>query len=589
MIRRRTPRRSRTSALTMCACALMAAACADGGSDSREAAPAPASAPAEDPNADDEPWSELGQSTSRNNLPNWPATGAGGGSSGADVSAPTGWEVCWGAPPAAGSDGISFSDATSELGLVDPLVGMYGHAIAVGDPNADGWPDLFVGTFADRPIEDYQVRGSDGPSPDRVLLGGPDGFSVDESFPGQMARSSGATFADLDGDGDEDLVVTRNPRGDDEIGGRPTTIFERAGNGWSVATELAADVGGRSVAAADFDGDGLLDLAIAGDRFGAGPTRFYRNTGGLGFEDATAEWGIPDDVETLALATVDLDGDGALDVVFSGDTRVLLGRGSGSFDVVDEPLLAWELFGNEDDPAGMAIGDLDNDGRPDLVIGQHFNSTLDFGELVPVRVLLNRSEPGQLSFTDATEASGSPALPTKSPHVAIADLDNDGWPDVVTSARDGNGMPVVLRNDGVVDGIPQLEAASEPTSADYFVTGATVDLDRDGRLDMVQVAWEPATPSLAVLNASRSGDWIELDLSSADLPTGTRIDVEHADGEVSTTWTQSTSGYAAGEPATVHLGLGQVEGGAIVRIEDSEVAQFEAGNVKASAGTCAQP
>ncbi len=105
--------------------------------------------------------------------------------------------VCWSAAPAGGS-GVAFADETAAAGLVDPLTGMYGHAVAGADVDGDGWTDLFVGGFADRPAEDYRERGATGPSPDRLLRGGPDGFAVDEAFPGEQARTSGATFADLD-------------------------------------------------------------------------------------------------------------------------------------------------------------------------------------------------------------------------------------------------------------------------------------------------------------------------------------------------------------------------------------------------------
>lgn len=469
------------------------------------------------------------------------------------VVSPDGGSVCW-AASADGGSGVAFTDVTADVGLVEPLTGMYGHAAAAADIDGDGWTDLFVGSFADRPTEDYQVRGADGAAPDRLLMGGPDGFRVDDSFPGERGRTSGATFADLDADGDLDLVVVRNPRSDDEVKRRPTVVYERAGDSWEEASTLADDVAGRSVAAIDVDRDGLLDLAIAGDRFGPGSSRLYRNLGDLDFEDATSEWGMPDDLETLAIAVVDLDADGWLDIVASGDERVLLGR-EGGFDVEREPVLEWEIIGNEDDPAGIAVGDLDADGRPDLVVGQHFNSTVDAGAQVPVRIFLNRTDDGELDLVDVTEQVGSPPLATKSPHVAITDVDNDGRPDIVTSAAAADGTPIVLHNVSADDAL-RFETVGQTGDGTYWVTGATDDFDHDGRVDVFMVAWEPATESPMFANDSAAGRWVTVGVES---PHDTVV-VTDADGQVDTRgWAQSTTGYAAGAAPVVRFGLGDLD------------------------------
>lgn len=512
----------------------------------------------------------------------------------AAASASLSTATCWESAPVGGAPQVSFADAAADLALVDPLTGMHGHAAASGDVNGDGWTDLFVGGFADREPSVYAVRGASGPSPDRLLLGGADGFRIDPTFSDDRARSSGAVFADLDADGDVDLVVARNQRGTDGIGGRPTVVLENTGDGWVERATLADGVAARSVAAADLDRDGVLDLVIAGDRFGDAPTEVYRGLGGFEFDDVTTEWGVPDDFTGLALTTVDIDGDGRLDVVMNGDSRVLLGTDDG-FQIADVPELTWETFGDEDDPAGVAVGDLDGDDRPDLVLGHHFNSTLDFGERVPVRILLNRSEPGAPAFDDATEQSGSPDLWTKSPHVAIVDVDNDGLNDVITSAATESGAPLVLRqlaNDSDAPAIPRFEPSGTEGTGQYWVTGVNEDLDRDGRVDALLVEWEPTLPSVLGRNTSAGGSWLEIDTTSIPAAIGHLVTVDDpSTGEVlARVWPASTTGYAAGASGIVHVGLGDAPATVSVRVPTGDDAvRFTAPvDARTSTGGCAE-
>lgn len=469
---------------------------------------------------------------------------------------PQAFGTCWSARPA-GAGKVPWTDVTDQWGLLEPLTGMHPHAIAAGDANGDSWVDLFVGTFADRPDEDYLQRGAAGPSPDRLLLGSEDGFVVDESFPEVFARTSGALFADLDGDGDDELVAVRNPRGDEGAQSVPTTIYERVGTNWSAATELPAGVAGRAAADLDVDADGDQDLVVVGDKWGGVGLRVYTNEGGLLFRDASAELGVPADLFGLAVSTVDVDQDGWRDLVVNGDPRILRG-GPDRFEVVEVAELEWETFGDEDDPAGVAVGDLDGDGRPDLVLGHHFNSTVDFGERVPVRVLLNRSAPGDIRFDDATESSGSPPLSTKSPHVSLVDVDNDGAQDIVTSAVDGDGVPVVLLRDATSDGV-SFEVLGDVGTAEYHVTGVSTDLDRDGRVDLVQLAWEPSRPSRALRNGLAGGAWTEVALGDQGDLTGASVAVT-VDGRTRVAFDEATTGYASGAPPVVHIGLGEVDG-----------------------------
>lgn len=478
--------------------------------------------------------------------------------------------VCWEAAPADGSEEVAFADITEAAGLIDPLLGMDGHAAAWGDVNEDGWVDLFVGTFADRPPEEYQARGAPGPSPDRLLLGGPDGFGIDEGFPEMLGRTSGAAFADLDADGDLDLVASRNTRASDG-GGRPTEILENRDGDFVVVPEagIPSDLVGRSIGVLDVDRDGLLDLFVAEDRWTGGSSVLLRNTGGLGFEDATPASGLPADVAGYGVAVSDLTGDGHADLFVAGSNRLFVSNGDGTFHEADAAVFAWATFGGEDDVTGVAIADVNRDALPDVVLGHHYNSTVDFGQSVPVRLYLNEgtNADGDPVFRDVTEESGLVGLPTKAPHVELVDVDNDGWPDLLTTASAGGGTgPAVFRHLGLEDGVPRFAAPEGLGDAHYWVTGPTADVDRDGRIDVLLVEFDPALPSLLLRNETASGNWLSVAVDpELGGGVGARVGVYRAGGlgdagallgyrEV-----VASQGYSAGTPAEVHVGLGDEE------------------------------
>ncbi len=454
-------------------------------------------------------------------------------------------------PPGAGPR--VWVDVTDTWGVVEPLTGMFVHAAAWGDVDDDLRPDLVVGTFADRDPERYRVRGAAGPAPDRLLLGGADGFtSVD--LPVDPGRTSGALFADLDADGDADLVLSRNAGLANQMPGG-LVLFENqdADLRFAAAVPLPG-FQARTVGAFDFDGDGLLDLAVAEDRYGDTGTRLLRNLGDWSFEDVTTRSGIGQ-VFGLGLTTVDLSGDGIPDLFVAGDNRLFLGVGDGTFRPVDSSAFAWERFGPEDLVGGVSAGDVNGDGLPDLVVGHHFNSTVDEGRRVPVRLYLNR---GSGRFEDVTERAGLVGLPTKAPHVEVADLDNDGTPDILTSASAGDG-PAVFWGLGVVDGVPRFEEPEGLGAAQYWVAAPTVDADGDGVLDVLLAEFDPSVPS-RLLAGGGGGNWLEVSVSGPGRGIGALVELRAPDGTLlGSTEITATVGYSAGRMPVARFGLGEAE------------------------------
>ncbi|HSJ82174.1 MAG TPA: CRTAC1 family protein, partial [Acidimicrobiia bacterium] len=462
---------------------------------------------------------------------------------------------------------IAFSDQTEASGLIEPFVGMHGHAAVWADLDDDLRPDLFMGTFAHRDPENYQLRGAAGPSPDRLVLSGSGALQLAGDLPDMFTRTSGGAAADLDGDGDLDLVVSRNY--DDDNPDAPATQILRNDGGVMVPVDIDAlptGFGGRSVGVLDYDQDGLYDLFIAEDRFSGGSSVLLRNLGGLGFEDATAAAGIPTGVHGLGVAVADLTGNGLSDIFVAGSNRLFVADGAG-FREVDSTVFEWPPLGNEDDVAGVSVGDVNRDGTLDLLVGQHFNSTVDDGTRVPVRLFLNRGVDGSGNpqFEDVTEAAGLIGLPTKAPHVEINDFDNDGWPDIMTSASAGDGTaPAVFRHEGLEGDVPRFATPAGLGHPQYWVAGPSADVDRDGRLDLFLVEWEPALPSLLLRNESGSGHWLEVSVGpDQGFGIGWKVEVYRAGsgGDIGQLLGAReitvTQGYSAGVAPIAHFGLGE--------------------------------
>lgn len=213
--------------------------------------------------------------------------------------------------------------------------------------------------------------------------------------------------------------------------------------------------------------------------------------------------------------------------------------------------------------AGASVADLNRDGWLDLVVGHHYNSTIDFGRRVPVRIYLNRGpdRAGHTQFEDVTSQTGLPGLSAKAPHVELNDFDNDGWPDLLTSASAENGsMAALFRHEGLQGGVPVFSSPSGLGDAQYWVASPAADYDRDGRLDVFLLEWEPALPSLLTRNTSQSGNWLEVSVGrDLGFGLGWRVEVYAGNEPIGARDITVTQGYSAGVSPIAHFGVGEID------------------------------
>ncbi|WP_324670529.1 FG-GAP-like repeat-containing protein [Hymenobacter sp. GOD-10R] len=231
-------------------------------------------------------------------------------------------------------------------------------------------------------------------------------------------------------------------------------------------TNLAANAGAHSVAAADVDGDGDLDLLTTNER---GNTVSVGLNNGMG--TYTAGPAISVGRGPYHLATGDLDGDGDLDLVtansstiFPSTVSVRLNNGQGDFSSGSDV----EVGRN---PHGVALADVDGDGDLDLLADNYVAN--DQSAYSEVSVRLNDGT-GRFSGTQQVRVGTRPLS------IAVGDVDGDGDLDFVTANSNSTTASVRL-NDGTGSFSGSLEVAvgANPESV------ALADIDVDGDLDLL--------------------------------------------------------------------------------------------------------
>jgi hypothetical protein len=315
-------------------------------------------------------------------------------------------------------------------------------AVAVGDVNGDGAPDLVGANYGGQSISVILNAGgrSFQPHTDYAVNDQPDAIAL----------------ADFNGDGRLDVVV-----GDANPGDICVLLNTGGGAFGTPAHYLSASSFGAAmtgVATGDVDNDGDIDIVAANSGQGALDVFFNDGHGGFATEVNVS---VPTTAgEPSGVALVDANSDGRLDMAVStSDFLVLLNQGGGTFG----PPAAYPSTGYMQ---AIGTGDLDGDGRVDLVgIG---GNTPGF-----VAVLLA----GPTGFSNAVSYDIT-QLPA---NVFVADVDGDGLRDVVAASQnDDIGVVSVLRNTG--GGILARQDYSTPFGASGV---AARDLDGDGHTDVV--------------------------------------------------------------------------------------------------------
>lgn len=355
-------------------------------------------------------------------------------------------------------------------------------AVAAGDINGDGNPDIVASNFAG------------GTAP--LLNDGTGALTAQVSVPISDPRS--LSLADINGDGKTDIVAAA---------GANLQVVMALGNGDGTFQPLiGANVGGgaQDAVVADFNGDGRLDVAVA-----SGNLVVLMNNGSAGILGAPTKYTTGTDAYSVAVG--DFNGDGKPDVALSGYSTdrvdVLLNNGDGTFGAATSYPLPWH-------GGSIQTGDLNHDGRDDIVVQLAGSQGVDVlvanpnGTFQPPVRLMSTYTFGR---------------------IALGDLDLDGNPDLVASYGTDK-LAVALGNGAGGFSTPQIVS-----SGFYPSDVALADVNRDGLPDLIaSSSTSPGivtvTPSVApvltsftvtAVSASAAGQGFDVTVTAKDASSST--------------------------------------------------------------------
>ncbi len=347
-------------------------------------------------------------------------------------------------------DFVLRNDASPRKYQIETMTG----GVAVIDYDNDGWLDIYFVNGAELPA----MKKSSPKFWNRLYRNNRDGTFIDVTEKAGVkgeGYSMGVAVADYDNDGDQDLFVA---------GVNRNLLFRNDGNGrFDDVTEKARLSGVDperskmwSVAAAwlDYDNDGDLDLFVVNyckwnpeidpycgatkegwrtycfpDRYEGLPNQLFRNNGDGTFTDVSSQSGVGKHIgKGMGVAIADYDDDGFVDVFVANDTLanfLFRNNGRGGFEEVGlNAGVAVNDSGRPVSAMGVDFRDYDNDGLPDLIV-----SALE-GETYPLFRNL-----GKGFFADATWQSGLGAETVKRSgwSLGLFDFNNDGFKDLFTA------------------------------------------------------------------------------------------------------------------------------------------------------------
>jgi hypothetical protein len=347
--------------------------------------------------------------------------------------------------------------------------------VVMADLDGDGKPDLIIGDFFGGDISIYQNLGTNGTLSAasfgaRIVLPG---------VPGSDLNPYNIAVADLDGDGKLDIIVLNVDSDVVSIYRNLSTPGNLSSNSFAARIDLLAASGMCGVAVQDLNGDGKPDIVTANT--GVNTISIFQNQSTVGNIAFAPRVDLAAGNGACAVAIGDLDGDGNPDLVVANanDGTLWLFRNLGLGGAITTNSFAPPVILPA--PAScqaISIGDMDGDGKLDLVVASGSGSEM-------VAVYRNTSTVGSLTSNSFAAAVDFP-LGGWGQTVALGDLNGDGKPDIAVVSEMNNLLSLFQKQSTPGSFTNTSLAARVDFGAGSNPWGVVIgDLDGDGRPDIV--------------------------------------------------------------------------------------------------------